>query len=112
MTWIANPAYDASTGADRTSEINPLSQHFVSETLADITDGADGTYYYYVDMDGFRKGNFQLILSGGSGTCTVTVEGTIQADGTPPASCAYEDITNGTFGAVSFTASVRCGSLL
>ena len=105
MTWTADPAYTPATQSGRKEEIDPTSQHYVTETLAEIVDGADATYYYYVDMNGYRKGSFQLILSGGSGTCTVTVEGTIQDDGTVPASCTYQDITNDTFGAASYTAT-------
>ena len=56
-------------------------------------------------MDGFKYFALQATLSGGSGTCTVTVEGTCQDDGTAPASCTYVDVTNDLFGAASFTAS-------
>jgi len=105
MTFIPDPTRTPSTQSSRHEEIHPVSQHFISETLADVTDGADDTYYYYVDMNGYRKLGLQLILSGGSGTCTVTIEGTMQNDGTAPGSCTYFDITSQVFGAVSFTAS-------
>ena len=98
-------SYVSATSSDRVEEIDPISQHYVTETLASVTNGADETYYYYVDMNGYRKAGFQLTLNGGSGTCTVTVEGSIQDDGTAPASCAYLDITSATFGAANFTAS-------
>jgi hypothetical protein len=97
--------YDSSTGTTKVTEQDPLSQHYDSATLADVTNGTDGTYYYYVDMNGYRKLGLQLELSGGSGTVTVTVEGTIQDDGTAQASCTYQDITNDTFGQANFTAT-------
>jgi hypothetical protein len=97
--------YDWSAQNLRVAETDPISSHHVEETLAAITNGADGTYYYYLDMDGFKYFALQATLSGGSGTCTVTVEGTCQDDGTAPASCTYVDVTNDLFGAASFTAS-------
>mgnify|MGYP001548464897 CR=1 FL=1 len=97
--------YDPGTDSNKMFEINPLSEHHVEETLADVTNGADGTYYYYVDMDGYKHFSSQLELSGGSGTCTVTVEATNQDDGTAAASCTYQDVTSGLFGSASFTAS-------
>lgn len=88
-----------------------------SETLADEEDKADGTYYYYVTMDGYKQLGLGLILDGGSGTVTVTVEGTMQDDGTAAASCTYFDVTNGIYGAADFTASAvlydsdkKCGN--
>lgn len=105
MTYVTNPSLDAYTNSERTQEINPLSTHYNEQTLIDVTNGIDGTYNYYIDMTTFRKVGFQLELSGGSGSVTVTIEGTIQADGTAPSSCTYQDITNDTFGSVSFTAS-------
>lgn len=97
--------YDYSTNGTRVEEIDPVSAHHVEETLADVTNGADDTYYYYFDMDGFQHFAAQFTLNGGSGTCTVTVEATIQDDGTAPASCTYVDITLDEFGVANFTAS-------
>lgn len=102
--------YDSGTDSSKVFEVNPLSEHHVEETLADVTNGADGTYYYYVDMDGYRGSTGQLELNGGSGTCTVTVEATLQDDGTAAASCTYQDVTQYGFtpatgaAAASFTA--------
>lgn len=76
-----------------------------SRTLADVTNGADGTYYYYIDMEGYRESVYQLELNGGSGTVTVTVEGSVQNDGTAADSCEYDDVTSATFGSASFTSS-------
>ena len=97
--------YDWSAQNIRTAETDPISTHHVEETLAAVTNGADDTYYYYWDMDGFKYFALQATLSGGSGTCTVTVEATIQDDGTAPASCTYVDVTNDLFTVASITAS-------
>lgn len=102
---IVIAGYDWVTGSLRTSESDPIDQRYEYQTLADITDGTDGTYYYYVDMTGYRKSGFQLELDGGSGTITVTVEGSLQADGTAQASATYQDITSDTFGSASFTST-------
>lgn len=92
-------------GNIKVAEQNSTPYQYISETLADVTDGADtaGTYYY-VNMDSYRKGGWQLILDGGSGTVTVTVEATIQDDGTAMASCTYEDVSSDVFGSASWTA--------
>ena len=73
--------------------------------VAEITDGPDDTYEYYIDMKSFSKVGLQLTLSGGSGTCTVTIEATMRDDGTADASCVYVDVTEAVFGSASFTAS-------
>jgi len=88
-----------------TAESDPVSQHYQTITLADVTNGTDDTYYYYVDMNGFRKIAYQLELDCAAGTVTVTVEGTIQDDGTAPGSCTYQDITNDVFGVASVVAA-------
>jgi hypothetical protein len=104
MTYIPNPAFVPATQSNRSEEIDPISQHFVSATLVDITNGTDGTYYYYVDMNSFKHLGAQWTISGGSGTCTMTIEGTMQDDGTAPGSCNFDDITNDVTGVASFTA--------
>ena len=105
MSYKSNPAYDATTDSSRVQVIQSPEDHYVPETLADVTDGTDGTYYYYVDMDSYRKCGFQLVLDGGSGTVTVTIEATLQDDGTAMSSCTYVDVTSDVFGSASFTAS-------
>lgn len=88
----------------QTTRLNPNWDRIATETLADITNGTDATYEYFVDMTGYRKGSFQLELNGGSGSVTVTIEGSLQDDGTAAASVTYQDISNATFGAASWTA--------
>jgi len=91
--------------AQQNTNLNPEHDWYTPSTLAEVTNGADNTYYYYVDMSTYRKAGFQFILEGGSGTVTGTIEGTLQDDGTIPASCTYDDITNDLFGVASITAS-------
>ena len=97
--------YTWATQSLRVEEIDPIPEKYVSETLAAVTNGADGTYYYYFDMNSFRYFAIQSTLNGGSGTATMTCEATIQDDGTAPASCTYIDVTNDLFGVASTTAS-------
>ena len=104
MTWFAFPFLNKATNAARTEETAPLSQAYVSETLANESAASTADYYYYVDMAGFRKSGYQFEATlGGSSVVAITVEGTMQDDGTAPASCAYQDVTNDVFGVDSFT---------
>lgn len=110
MSFITNPAYNSSSNSIRNWIINKLTGHYVSETLAAVTNGADSTFYYYVDITTYRKAGFQFELDCDAGTVTVTIEGTLQDDGTAPASCTYQDITSDTFGVTSLVASAGSAS--
>jgi len=81
-----------------------------TQVLARVAAGAatNNTFYYYLDMQEagthFQKAGVQFEWTpGGTGTVTVTIEATVQDDGTAAASCAYRDITTGTFGVASWT---------
>jgi hypothetical protein len=76
-----------------------------TEVLANVTDGTDGTYHYYLDMLGWKRGSFYLSVTGGSGTCTATIEGANQVDGTAQDLKTYDDITNDTFGVTQLQAT-------
>lgn len=102
--YEANHTY--ATQSNRTEEIDPANQWYEYSTLTAVTNGTDGTYYYYIPMASFTRLDMQLVLSGGSGTITITVEGSIQADGTAPASLSYLDVTNQAYGSASFTSSI------
>lgn len=102
---LFNNIYTALTQSIRTEEIDPLHQAFVSEVLADVTNQADATYDYYVDMDGYSKAGFQLDLSCGLGTVTATVWGSMLSDGTVPAACPFQDMTNDVFGVAQLQAA-------
>lgn len=98
---------DVVQNANRSTEVDPISAHHESSTIIDETsiDNAGNPYYAYIDMDGARclgvQGEIALTLD----TIAVTVEATIQDDGTAPASCDYQDITNAVAGVANFTAS-------
>ena len=90
----------------RVAETDPISTHHNEAILANVTDGADDTYYYYVDMDGYSNLGLQLTLDGGTGNdILATVEASIQDDGTAQASCAYQDVTTDAYGVAAFTAT-------
>lgn len=96
--------YDAATTANKGFEVNPISQHHIEENPA-LTNVANATpQYVYLDMDGYRNFGFQWIASGGGDTVVVTVEATLQDDGTAAASCTYVDVTTDWFGVASWTA--------
>ena len=102
--YEANHTY--ATQSNRTEEIDPANQWYEFSTLVAVTNGTDATNYYYIPMASYTRLDMQLILNGGSGTVTVTVEGSIQADGTAPASLGYADVTNQAYGSASFTSSI------
>lgn len=86
--------YDEAAGVMPTAEGNPISDHHSEDIIAAATSQTDGTTYYYVDMDGYRKLGIQIENTDGTaGDNTYTVEASLQDDGTAPASCAYQDIT-------------------
>lgn len=94
-----------SNSSQVTEVINGAETQHVPSTVAEVTNGTDGTYTYYIpgtlmDMTVF---NLQMILSGGSGTVTVTVEATWENNGTAASSCDYTDITQ--YGMTNLTAA-------
>ena len=95
--------YTWATQSLRTEEIDPISQQFVTETLANVTDATDGTFNYYFDMNGFRYFTLQIALTqdAGAGAGDVYCYATVQDDGTAPGSCTYQDVTNDLFGVSS-----------
>ena len=104
VAQVFDAVFTTVSNALRVEEVDPLSQHYDSDTLDEVSSGTDAIYSYYIDMNSFRKCGFQILGSAGAapGTITVTVEGTMQDDGTAPELCTYDDITNDTFGATSF----------
>lgn len=74
-------------------------------TYTDAASGvADGTYNHYYDMEGYSGIGIQSTLNNGSGTCTLTVEASLQNDGvTAQADCDYVDVTESVFGSASYT---------
>lgn len=101
---IRDKSYDAGTTANKGFEVNPISEHHNEGTTA-LTNVLNATpQYIYLDMDGFRNFAFQWVKSGDGDTHIVTVEATLQDDGTAPASITdYEDVTSDWFGVASWT---------
>ena len=106
-TSVAKPYdgsnYDSGPGADKTYEIAPIDTQWENPILADVTNAADGTYSYYVDMDGYRNLAIQYQdVSGGSGTATLKIYASITGD-VDITSADYIDVTTSWTGAASYT---------
>ena len=106
-TSVAKPYdgsnYDSGPGADKTYEIAPIDTQWENPILADVTNAADGTYSYYVDMDGYRNLAVQYLdVSGGSGTATLKIYGSLTGD-VDITSADYIDMTIATTGSASYT---------
>lgn len=93
--------YDSLDDAVRCKNINSLAELYVPLAIADETDKADGTYYYWVMMNESRELGVGLTISG---TITVTVQGTNEAD-CAPADCAYGELSTPLYGSANWTAS-------
>jgi len=96
---------DKLTDSTKTTLTRDETDQFVGETLAALTNIATNTTgYLYFTMDGYRYFTLQCETSGATptDTLTLTVEATCQDDGTVPASCTYQDVTNAWFGAASY----------
>jgi hypothetical protein len=102
-TELLLAGWTALTNSIRVEEIDPMSEKHVEETLVNVTNMVSATYYAYFDMDGYRYFSLQLETSGAApvDTLTMTMECTNQDDGTAPASCTYQDVTNTLFGVAS-----------
>jgi hypothetical protein len=100
---VRDEAFTVATRSERVEEIDPIDTKYVPDTVADVTNGTDGTYNYYLDMSTHRKGTLQLELGAGTSAAVVKIYGTVQDDGTAAASCTYQDIGSATFGAASWT---------
>lgn len=94
---------DPNNNTQDTQVINPIWSRYSGSTLADVTNDTDGTDSYYITNDGFSINGFHMVLDNGSGTVTVTIEASMQDDGTAASSAAYVDVTQAVFGQASFT---------
>lgn len=94
MGYNGNPAFDAPTDSNKITEQDSLDQKFLGETIVD--DNLDnGTYYYYLDMNGFSELALQIYADA---TITVTVEAALRDDGTSQESLDYIDVTQKIYG--------------
>ena len=97
--------YTSGTTSNRGEEIDPVSAHHPSETLLDLENIAQTTTGYgQIDMDGARFVAIQGDTSGATPTdvLTVTLEASVQDDGTAPGSCSYDDVTSDLAGVASW----------
>jgi len=104
MSNVINPTLDSATLSNRTQEIEPVVNHERYEKREE-EDLASAAYYEYFDYATFKASVFQFIVSsnGTTGIVTLTVEATVQNDGTAAASVTeYVDVTNAAFGSASF----------
>ena len=69
----------------------------------ELTNAGDGTTTIVWDARTFRAGGLQFVTSGGSGTATLTIEGSMEdvASG----SADFDDVTSLLTGTASYTAS-------
>jgi len=91
---------DEANDSQVVESINGPETRYVGETLADVTNETNATNNRYVDMDGYNNIAIQFEKTGGTDTVTLTVEATLQDDGTAAASCTYQDVTQYSFSAV------------
>jgi len=101
---IQDPLHNYAVGGDVNVGNSPYN-HRLYQVLADVTNGVDNTYYYYIDLDTYKYLSLQFILDGGSGTVTCTVEISAADDVASPSSAIYEDMTSSFFCVNNFTQS-------
>ena len=102
---VQTDGYDTGTDSIKGFEVSPISTHHIeaSTTLTNVENATP--QHVYLDMDGYRNWGAQWAKSGGADTYALTIEATIQDDGTAAASCSYIDVTADWFGVASWTAS-------
>ena len=102
---LAGGAYTVATDSLRVEEINPLSQQYVGEEIISETNiTTNTTTYAYIDMAGVKYLGLQGETSGAAPTdvLTVTLEASLQDDGTVASSCTYQDVTAALAGVASW----------
>uniref|UniRef100_A0A6M3KPE3 Uncharacterized protein n=3 Tax=viral metagenome TaxID=1070528 RepID=A0A6M3KPE3_9ZZZZ len=114
---LVNAGYTWATQSNRAEEIDPISTHYLNESLLDTTNISAATHYYPsstgASMDGYKGLSVTGKLIDADGTLTVTVEATNDEDTT---SGDWEDVT-ATFidtsdGAVGGAYTVTNGTLI
>lgn len=74
-----------------------------NNTFVSVTNGADDTYYYQFSVTKGSSGH-QFVISGGSGSVTVTLEANMDGD-TDNTSTNWTDVSLVNLGVVNITAS-------
>lgn len=100
--------FDETTDVVRTASTNQEADRKIYNALASVTNSVDGTFDYYIDLEGCNSFTLYYNLNGGvagvTSGVTMTLWGTIQDDGTADSSCLYVDITNSLTGSASIVA--------
>jgi hypothetical protein len=65
---VRSASFDFVNTTDRVTNTFPHWEHFVFETLANVTNGADGTYSYYIDMEGFNRLGLSILAGASTGS--------------------------------------------
>lgn len=73
--------------------------------LADVTNGPDATYNYYLDMRTYHYCSLHLVLNCAAGTVTVTMDGTAEDAATGAAVTDWHDVTTSLFGVANLQAA-------
>ena len=101
--------FDETTDTIRTASTNQEADRTRYNSIAAVTNSADGTFDYYIDLEGCNSFSLYYNLNGGGAGATagvtMTLWGTIQDDGTADSSCLYVDITTDLIGAASIVAA-------
>lgn len=79
----------------KSTRMNPEWTRVEPEVPAEVTNGPDNTYNYYVDMKGFGEASIMVVMDGGAGVTggaglSATLTATPQDDDTPANLCAYD----------------------
>ena len=96
---LKTAAFDDVNTADSVQEINPKETKNVWNKEMDAV---TTTTTVYVDVENYDMLNFQFELASGT-TDNLTIEATLQNDGTAAASCVYQDITSDLVGSATIT---------
>lgn len=117
VTWAAqDKAYDAGVSAYKNFEVAPMDSHYSTIDMSQTAAVAGGsTYSYYIDMAGYSYLSLQYSSLVGSYTKTLTVQASLQDDGTAPGSIAaagWYDVTASWFGGVGGATSYTAATLL
>lgn len=104
---VVTAAFDAVDDAIRTSITNTESSKRSYNVVVDVTNGADGTYDYYLNLDDMGSLSMRYAIDGGTAGAfaglVITFWASIQDDGTADSSLVYEDVTTQLIGAASLT---------
>ena len=96
--------FDTGTDSLKTYEIDPVSDHYVVEDLAEATSQGNGTTYYYILMDGYRNVTLHWLDTPGiAGTNTYTLEASVDPDEAGGGTGDYFDVSTALGGAANWT---------